>query len=532
MFEDVIYSNEFIELIEEENSYYLKVLKKGLTMPELNKLLLDFPRVRVLKFNSIKEALSSNSNKMVKIGDKKPLVDVFVSKDKLEASVFINMTEKEFEAIEKKALVEKVLLAMRDNGVIFGFNINEIMDNLEPMKKIVVAKGILPKKGDDAIITLYEIEDAKPQVYNNGNVNHYELNLINKVEAGDWVGERIEPKEGVPGKNVCGEIIPALKGNQEKLKYDRKSIKEEYNEKEDKTILFSKRTGAVVFENDLLSVCNYLEIKGKVSFETGNIDFDGFVDVKDSIEDNFTVKADHDIQILGDMGVGGVEEIESREGSVYIRGGIAGKGKAKVVCTGDLYTKFAADCTIECGGSVHIGYYAMNCNITAKEVILDSFNSKIIGGNTKAQVRIVASELGNKMEIPTHIEIEGFNRNKVKEEYDFINETIEKVKIKIKELKQKIAIYSIGASIDEEKKIQYEKYSEEYEYFTKNLKMLYEKQKKCISYLQAKGEGEVKVSKCIYPKVHLKIKNNDIWNVNVSKSPVTYYTDGTDIITA
>ena len=531
MFEDVIFSNEFVELIEEESNFYIKVLQKGYSMAELNKVLAEFPRVRVSKFSSIKEAFNSPTSKMVQIGEKKPLIEVFVSKDKLEASIIINMTKKEFEVVEKKSLIEKILLTMQDNGVIYGFNINEIIEKLQPLEKVVVAKGLLPIKGEDAVVTYFEIEDAKPQVVNDGTVNHYELNLINKVNAGDWVGDRIEPKEGAPGKNVCGEIIPALKGVQEKLKYDHKSIKEEYDEKQDKTVLYAKRTGAVVYENGLLGVCNYLEIEGKVSFETGNIDFDGFVDVKDSIEDNFTVRADHDIQILGDMGVGGVEEIESREGNVYIRGGIAGKGKAKVVCNGDLFTKFAADCTIECGGSVHIGFYAMNCNIKAKEVVLDSYNSKIIGGNISAQVRVVASEIGNRMEIPTNIEVEGFNRNKVKEEYDFINETIEKVKIKIKELKQKITVYSIGINQDEEKKILFDKYTEEHEYFNKNLKMLYIKQKKCISYLQAKGEGEVRVNSCIYPKVHIKIKNSDIWNTTTSKSPITYYTDGSDIIT-
>jgi hypothetical protein len=269
---------------------------------------------------------------------------------------------------------------------------------------------------------------------------------------GDWLGERIEPTEGTPGRSVFGEIVKPQPGKQEKLIYDRKTIKANIDEEKGITTLTAKRVGAVVYENGILSVCNYLEITGRVSFETGNIDFDGYVDIKQSVEDNFSVVADNDIQIMGELGVGAADSIESRGGDIYIRGGIAGQAKAEIICEGDLFTKFASDCTIRSKGTVHIGYYAMNANITAKEVVLESMNSRIIGGTINADIRVCAGEIGSRAETKTTISVRGFDREAMREEYDGLSAIIEKLKQMGHLLKQKIAIYQNSDNQKIEKK--------------------------------------------------------------------------------
>lgn len=532
MFENVIFSNEYLDIIDEGDQYYLKVKTKGFSMNQLDEVIKAVPRLKVTQFVSIKSALNSGTSNVIPFGDKRPLVEIDLSKDKLEATAMLNMDEATMDSVGQKDLMSQILHAMSEKGVVYGFDIQEIVKALKPAEKIVIARGLLPVKGDDAVVEYYKLDEAKPEVYQNGDVNHYELNLINKVNKGDWVGERIEPKEGIPGKTVTGDIIPALKGNQENFKYDKKTIHEIYDEEKDRTYLYASKTGAVVIENDVISVCNYLEIEGKVSFKTGNVDFDGFVDIKDVVEDNFSVTANQDIQILGDMGIGGVDQIESKEGSIYIRGGIAGKGKAKIVCDGDLYTKFASDCDIECKGTVHIGYYAMNANIKAKEVIFDSYNSKLIGGSVEAMVRVHVGTVGNRMETPTIVRILGFRRDKVKEEYDFINETIDKVKDKINVLKQKISLLEMVAASDPVKKEELYTTKDEFDFFRKNLKMLYAKQKRSVSYLRAKGEGELVIQQGIYPKVQVAIKDDVFWTSEPKLRGVTYYTTGTAIETA
>ena len=55
------------------------------------------------------------------------------------------------------------------------------------------------------------------------NVDHYELNLINRVKAGDWLGERIDPKPGKDGKSVRGETVPHKTGRVLPILYDKNS---------------------------------------------------------------------------------------------------------------------------------------------------------------------------------------------------------------------------------------------------------------------------------------------------------------------
>ncbi|MCT4542094.1 MAG: FapA family protein [Vallitalea sp.] len=531
MFSNIVYSNKYLELIEKEDKYYIRVFEKGYSMNDFNTIMSQYPRINLTYFLALNSAISNATGEIVEIGIKKPLIELSVSKDRLKGYVILNMTQEEFDNKDKTDVVKLIMEKIQHSNIVYGIDVHDIVNIIQPLKKIQVAQGVLPVRGEDAEITLFKIEDIKPKMVKNDTVNHYELNLINKVNKGAWLGERNEPKPGIPGKTVCGEIIPAQPGRQVELEYDRKTVIEEYNEGEDKTILYAKTTGAVNYQNNIIGVCNCLEIDGDVSFETGNIDFDGFVDIKKSIEDNFVVKADHDIQVMGDMGVGSVDTIESRDGSIYIRGGIAGKNKAKIICNGDLYTKFASECTIECDGIVNIGSYAINCNIKAKEVILESYKSRIIGGNIEAAIKVQAGEIGNRTENYTKVTVTGFERSKIKEEYDTIILTINKVKDKISLLKQKLSIYS-NTNLTSVQKKEAEKLNEEFEYYKKNLKKLYEKQKKYVSYLHAKGEGEIKITNCLYPNVSINIKSNTIHNSKYISVPTTFYVLNKELIKA
>lgn len=522
LFNNIVFANEYVEIILEEDQVYIKVLQKHYELATFQEILKNSPRIKITQFIALKGAIINAIDQLVNVGEYKPIVEVSVSNDHLKAFAIINLTPDEFNLANKKELIELILLACKKENILFGIDITDITNQMKPLEKFVIAKGLLPIAGDDAIVKLYELDDIKPQVFDDGKVNHYELNLINKVDKNVWVGERIEPTLGIPGKTVLGALIPAVTGKQMKLIYDRKTINQTISDDQLITTLTSKKIGAVVYENGVLSICNYLEVDGKVSFETGNIDFDGFVEVKQSVEDNFSVKADNDIQVLGKIGVGGVDTIESRDGSIYIRGGIAGKNKAKIICNGDLYTKFASDCTIECNGTVNIGYYAMNTTIIAKEVILESINSKIIGGHIEATVRVITGEIGNRAEIPTSIIVRGFDRVAYKEEYDKIGSLIENIKEQIIYLNQKLSVYSHNDLDESQRKILSE-LEDAYENFNKRLKMLHEKKKRYVSYLHSKGDGEVKVTKCIYPNVNILIKTHSHYVTKHLTLPVSYY---------
>ena len=240
---------------------------------------------------------------------------------------------------------------------------------------------------------MFNLEEPKPQIREDGKVDYYDLKLINKVKPGDWLGERINATEGIPGNSVYGTPILPSKGKNYPLLYDRNTVYE--IEQGNKVVLYSKIGGAVNYSNGKIMVSNYLEIDGDVDFKTGNINFDGYVSIKGTVTDGFSVEATKDIEINCDLGLGNVKSIKSHEGSIFIKGGIASKDTAEIYAGKNVFTRFLDNVRLSCGGIVHIGFYCINSEVNAKEVFLESIRGNIIGGRINAEVKVTTAILGS-----------------------------------------------------------------------------------------------------------------------------------------
>ena len=69
----------------------------------------------------------------------------------------------------------------------------------------------------DGEIKYYFETELKPQMDEKGNIDYKELNLIQKVQAGDKLAETIPTEQGVEGCTVFDEKIPPKKGVQPPL---------------------------------------------------------------------------------------------------------------------------------------------------------------------------------------------------------------------------------------------------------------------------------------------------------------------------
>ena len=504
MKENVIFSSENVLVIEKEDGYYIQSFKKGMSIDQFNKLMLEHPEINITSIMTIRNSLVNAPRPPEKFAEAKERVSVELSEDELRAYVTLNIREEELSGMHRSDLFTEILRKLNEKGITYGIKNDVILNKMEGNVKTLVAEGTAPVNGKDADIRMYELKEIKPEAKEDGNVDHYELNLINRVSVGDWLGERIEPEEGISGRTVKGSIICPVKGKDLPLSYDKKTVKEVH--KNDKTVLYALINGAVHFEGDRISVSNHLEMQGNIDFRTGNIDFDGYLTIKGTIEDGFSVSAQKDIEILGDIGVGGVKDITSKEGSIYIKSGIAGHNKAVIRSKKNIYTKFVSDTTINCEGSVHIGFYCLNSNIRAKEVILDSSRGQIIGGNIEAQIRVVSSTIGSVGEKRTNIIVSGFNRNSMKKSLDNITCEIEKLRGALEKAKLEVSAYSNSDGFTREQMKIYDEIKNRYYNIRDNLKKLEEERKALTGYLRTHGEGEVSILKKGYPNTHMEIK--------------------------
>ncbi len=501
-----VYRDRFIKITKRKDGYYLESLHSGMSFEDFNKIIKTIPSIKITGFFAVKSVLLKAPHPPILFGEEKERVTIEVSGDLLKAYLILNVPEMDLELENRKELIGEILAALADKQVVYGINTSLLKGKLEPFKRILIAEGIPAINGKDAVIRKYEIHNPKPQIIDKNKVNHYELNLIHHVNVGDWLGEREDPKAGISGKTVTGKEIKPIPGKMLPLLYDRISVREEY--KDGVTTLYARKSGAVCYKGDSISVYNYLEIKGNVDFKTGNVDFDGYLSVKGTVEDSFTVTAERDIEIMGVYGVGAANKIDSRDGSIYIKGGIAGQNKAYIRCNKNLYVKYLKDVDVECEGTVYVGFYTMNANIRAKQVIIEGNKGKIVGGEITADIRVESPEIGNKAETRTKIKVHGFDRGTMKAQLDYITEKLENAKSNMAKIKQIMQVYTDAHSLTSEQRVAYTKVMDKYAEIKDAIRELETERKNCIQYLKTPGEGAIIVKSRIYPKVRVSIKDS------------------------
>ncbi|MGE5677022.1 MAG: DUF342 domain-containing protein, partial [Pseudomonadota bacterium] len=490
-----ILRNEFFSLYNENSELYISVYHTGYEIREFSQLLLDMPTLELHNFMSLKRALAEASGDRVRIGSIKPRVEVSISFDEMEARIKLNITAKEFTE-NKITISTEIIQALEKAGITEGLD-SLFSKPLTVQKEITIAKGIPPEDGEDAIIKYYELSEKKPLVKDDGTVNHYELDLIENIKKGDWLGDKTKPTEGKPGRTVTGKPIPARRGMDFKLKYDRKTVEE--LEEDDKTVLRAAVNGAVRLDGESIGVDNHLIIPGDVGFETGNISFDGYVTVKGTVKDGFSIIAKNDISIQSPMGLGVINRLVSQEGSIYIKGGISGKNVSVIQAKKSVFVKYCNATEIVAGEDINIGFYSLDSSLKAKKVVMDPVHGKIIGGSVNAEIQVITGVIGNKSEKRTIINVAGFDRAAIRSEFEQLLEKYKSLLGEVNAVKQQIGTYERRPDSDYLDDREYNQCLRRYADILDEIKLLDEYRKRLQKILETKGEGQIDISLAAYP---------------------------------
>lgn len=436
-------------------------------------------------------------------------VIVEIASDKLSAMLRFDIGSR-----QSVPTVEMIYDELKEKRVTFGIVDEAVQEARESMRPTVVARGIAPQNGQDAVIRRnFNIgEKGVPVVDDHDRADYKNLNLFLRVAKGQVLAERVPQTQGTPGINVFGDKINAKNGKPKPLPNGKNTIVRDEN------FVIADMDGQIIDRGKKIDVDPRLDIRGDVGMATGNIDFDGAVTIHGNVEAGFVVKATGDIEIDGMISGAHVEGH-----NIFVKGGVCGMHRGRVKARADFRASFAENADIEADGDIYIEDIVMHSNVRAgHHLIMDTGKGRITGGNLAAGEEIRAKCVGNEANVVTRLSV-GVNPmlqreqqmvlkeyHEAKKRLEMLNKTLATIeKIDMKQLPP--------ARVEQLNALARSQFP-----LLGQVERCEKRLKEIDAELQQMRNGRIRVADVMYPGVHLSI-NSIIKNVQVKESNCSQY---------
>jgi len=382
--------------------------------------------------------------------------------------------------------------------------------------KIIVAKGNPPVppvperlKIVEKFLPLIEGRECKEELLDPSKIEDKELEDLKDIckriicaEEKEIIAYWIPAQEGIPGKNIWGEIIKPPSLPKEKTFFLGKNV---ILDKE-KKIVFAKVSGVVQIEKNPLSIEVYPEytIDSDVDFRVGNIYFIGKkLTITGDVKYGFKIISDGDLVLQGTTENRVYIEVKGN----FISEGIIRGEHTQVIVFGNAKLKGVEHATLKIYGNLEIENTLLFSEVVVSGEFLCTGRIGIVyGGVIKVEGNGKVNILGNEAQTPTEFFV-GYNPK-------IINKYIEltQKEFLIKESLKKLSyVISIGEKLEKEGKLtpkkkqillkikeKYKNHMEEFNKIKKTFKTLIDS----VSKIRTKS---LIVLKKVYPGVRIGI---------------------------
>ena len=315
----------------------------------------------------------------------------------------------------KPISLDVVRQALSDQGIVYGVLDAAVAEAVAQgrAETILAAQGTPPTRGTP---TRFEslLDRLKPRaedIDELAQVDYRDLGSLLLVSPGTPLMRRIPPLPGVDGTNVLGEaVLPeALPDTPFSKELSGVAV-----DPEDPLLLRATIAGTPTLITHGVQVNPMVEVDA-VNLSTGNINFEGSLQVRGDIS------ATMEVRVTGDVVVNGTIEAALVEagGSVTVKGGIIGMAEtlhdataaartAHIVCGGALRAKFIENAVISAGQDIDVEREIRQSSIAAGGSVNvgppNTQQSAITGGETRALLAIRAGTIGSPAGIPTLVQ--------------------------------------------------------------------------------------------------------------------------------
>ncbi len=357
-------------------------LEEGLPVEDYSSLMYTAREMKKRRLHLLSEETGYQKNTAKKEEEYQDFL-LYISEDWMEADVMLS-------GKEAKLRKEVVSAALGEKGVISGIDyqaIGRLEKEEAPDSVLTVARGSEPTRGKDGWYEYFFETDIKekPTILEDGSVDYMNIKRFELVKKDQKIAYYHEAEMGMQGIRINGEKIPAQKGK-DLMPLQGRGV----------TLLPDRRTyvaatdGRVELKNGRLEVTAVLLLEN-VTRATGNIDFNGSVYIRGTVEDGVTIKAARDIVVDGFVGAA---FLEAGVDIVLRKGCNAGK-KGMIQAGRTVAGNFFENATVIANEDVKANY-CINSKITAeRELLITGRFGSIVGGSVFAGVGILSYDIGN-----------------------------------------------------------------------------------------------------------------------------------------
>ena len=372
------------------------------------------------------------------------LFDISVTSDRLTAVVVLKKDAPEESVITAEQIKEE----LQNKKITFGIKEDVLHSLADANEKtefpLLIAEGKAACIGEDGYIVNKTIVEEAKQEHGQKTFNFRDVIKIPSVSNGQLIAEVVQPSMGVPGIDVYGNTIPAIKGKPVKMKAGKNVMV--HNDK-----FYATLDGQLSVTTDSIHVYPVFEVNGDLDLNTGNIDFIGNVVIRGNVPSGYTVKAGGDIHVYG--------LVEAAQliagGSILISGGIAGGMRGSVEAAIDIHANYFNQAVCSAGQNVFVDRSILHSKVkSGGNIIVRS--GHIIGGEINAAKSVEAVDFGNHHYMHTVIKIDA-NQMLIEKELHLKNElrankdSLMKLYMLSQRLNQRMEM--VGALSDEENRL-------------------------------------------------------------------------------
>ena len=332
--------------------------------------------------------------------------DLQIADDNLSVTITASPAY-EGQSISRAQLGERLMQAGIDPACLIESALT--LAEVSHVDELLIAKALPPQHGEDTKFEMLVNLDLSfaPKVAEDGNVELHELQDFVHIEAGTPLMRRVPATKGVPGTDVLGKPIVAVPGEQKPYARNTEGVK---IDPKDENVLIATIAGHPVAIAEGVRVDQVLLLKG-VDLKTGNVDFDGSVDVRGDVGSGFMIEAEGDVRVQGT-----VERAHVRcGGDLLVTGGIlGGRGLDDVVSTnkkinlfevgGLLRARYVSHSELRVKGNIEVREYLQAVEVNAGGDVLlgqEGGAGQIIAGDCHSDKSIRCNILGNEANVNT-----------------------------------------------------------------------------------------------------------------------------------